>query len=287
MDLNGDGNIDILSGSYSRQDKNMAGLFQVLLGNQGGTFQKAQVCNGSDGEPLIIPTRGEQEDVTDKICTRPFAVDLDGDGVLDIVAGNFTGTFAFFRGEAAGKFAPKPTWLESDGKRLSVQGHSDPFFVDWDGDGDFDMLSGSSSGGVFLFVNEGTKQAPKFGKKVTLVEPAGHGDGSTKLGDAHVTAPGSATRVWVDDINGDGKLDLLIGDSVRLCFPAKGVDEAGMKGKLADWEARQQKAFEGMNGEMTDAQQKTFDASYKKLQDERKTIVRDDPTGFVWLMLRK
>ena len=30
MELNGDGHLDILSGSYSRQSEDMAGLFQVL-----------------------------------------------------------------------------------------------------------------------------------------------------------------------------------------------------------------------------------------------------------------
>ena len=32
MDLDGDGHIDILSGSYSRMERSMAGLFQVLYG---------------------------------------------------------------------------------------------------------------------------------------------------------------------------------------------------------------------------------------------------------------
>ena len=37
MDLDGDGHLDILSGSYSRMDTDMAGLFQVLYGNPDGT----------------------------------------------------------------------------------------------------------------------------------------------------------------------------------------------------------------------------------------------------------
>ena len=46
-------------------------------------------------------TRDGKENVTDKICTRPFAVDLNGDGKLDIVSGNFSGTFGFFAGDTA------------------------------------------------------------------------------------------------------------------------------------------------------------------------------------------
>ena len=42
-----------------------------------------------------------------------------------------------------------PEEIKSDGKPLTIEGHhSDPFVIDWDGDGDLDLLSGSSEGGV-------------------------------------------------------------------------------------------------------------------------------------------
>ena len=51
VDLDGDGHRDILSGSYSRMERDMAGLFQVLYGKGNGTFRKAEVLKGTDGEP--------------------------------------------------------------------------------------------------------------------------------------------------------------------------------------------------------------------------------------------
>src|SRR5688572_31256723 len=35
----------------------------------------------------------------------------------------------------------------------------------------------------------------------------------------------SNTRVWVDDVNADGKLDLLVGDLVTLVSPAGTLDQ--------------------------------------------------------------
>jgi len=74
VDLDGDGYLDLVSGSYSRMETDMAGLFQVLRGKADGTFRKAEVLKGSDGQPLIIPVQNEKQ-FTEKICTRPFAVD--------------------------------------------------------------------------------------------------------------------------------------------------------------------------------------------------------------------
>ena len=268
----------------------MAGLFQVLWGEADGTFRPAEPLRGSDGEPLILPTGGGEDDVVDKICTRPFAVDWDGDGELDLVTGNFIGTFAWFRGEGAGRFAPQCTWLEADGERLSVRLHSDPFVIDWDGDGDLDLLSGSGGGGAFLFVNVGTRTAPKFASTpVTLLADFEHEDGAEeRFGDAHVVRPTHATRIWIADVNGDGKLDLLLGDQIQLQHLQEGVTEAAAKAALADWGRRQQELFASMpQGEPTPEQEAKWSAAWDALLEERKKFVREDATGFVWLLQQK
>jgi hypothetical protein len=160
VDIDGDGHLDILSGSYSRMEKDMAGLFQVLYGKGDGKFRQAEVLKGTDGQPLIIPAKGDDQ-VTEKICTRPFAVDWDGDGHLDLVVGNFAGTFYWFKGQGKGKFAPKPELIKAGGGPLRIRGaHSDPVVIDWDGDGDLDLISGSSDGGVWL-AEKKTSPAPR------------------------------------------------------------------------------------------------------------------------------
>ncbi len=245
MDLNDDGKLDILSGSYSRHERSMAGLFQVLYGKGDGKFEAAKPLNGSDDKPLIItpaprPKRKkndgislskdgakekkteeeeeEEDGIVDKICTRPFAIDWDGDGKLDNVTGNFAGTFVWFKGEGKGKFSPKSTAINTpDGKPLKITGvHSDPFIIDWDKDGDLDLVSGSSDGGVYLAENTAGKgKLPELKSFRTLIK--GEAQENTKgeidtslLREPDVRGPTYGVRVWIDDVNGDGKFDLLV-----------------------------------------------------------------------------
>lgn len=293
MELNGDGLIDVLSGSYSRQDEDMAGLFQVLYGKKGGSFGKPEVLSGSDGQPLILPKQkdGDDDGIIDAICTRPTAVDLDGDGKLDIVSGNFRGTFGFFRGEGGGKFAPKVEWLQGDGGKLAVDMHGDPFFVDHDGDGDLDLWSGSAQGGVFLFENVGSKTAPKWGARKTIVEPKGHtpiadDDHAPEFGDAHLKAPQSDTRVWLADVDGDKKLDLLVGDTARLMHVAKGLDEKAAREKFVAWRKKQKEFFAANQPEGEEAMKK-WQEGYEALEREREQFAKEESTGFVWLFRGK
>ena len=238
MEINGDGHLDILSGSYSRMEQPMAGLFQVLYGNADGTFKPAEVLNGTDGEPLIIPIEGEEQQ-TENICTRPFAVDWDADSQLDLVVGNFTGTFYWFKGEGMGKFNPKPQAIKAGDRPLQIEGaHSDPFAVDWDGDGDLDLLSGSSEGGVQWAENSAGKgKLPDLRPFQWLIKPDKAVKHGQLLKEEQLTGPTSSTRVWVDDVNGDGKLDLFVGDSVTLVSPAKGLSVEEFEKKSAEWQA--------------------------------------------------
>jgi hypothetical protein len=287
VDLNNDGYRDILSGSYSRMEKPMAGLFQVLWGRADGTFKQASVLNGTDQKPLIIPIKGEQEMVRN-ICTRPMAVDWDGDGDLDLVVGNFEGTFFLFTGEGKGNFAPKPEPIMAQGSPLKVEGaHSDPFVVDWDGDGDLDLLSGSSSGGVQWSENtSGKGKKPELSRFQRLIAAGRHVSPGQLLKEQDLTGPGSATRIWVDDVNNDGKLDLLVGDNVMLVSTAPGLGQADYEKQSTQWKQRLDEASKAM--QQADAKQRgAASKRYQELYQERSKFGNEERTGFVWLYLQK
>ncbi len=266
----------------------MAGLFQVLWGQADGTFKKAAILAGADGEPLIIPADDENE-VTEKICTRPTAVDWNGDGDLDLVVGNFAGSFYLFTGEGKGKFQPKPKPIRAGDALLKIPGvHSDPFLVDWDGDGDLDLLSGSSQGGVYWAENRaGAGKPPELKAFETLIAAGSQRDPQDVLREEDLKGPSSATRVWVDDVNSDGKLDVLVGDSVTLSAPTPGIDEHEFREKRADWQKRLSAALVEVNKAQDDQERNEALERYRDLYQERAEFMKEEMTGFVWLYLQK
>jgi hypothetical protein len=270
-------------------EKSMAGLFQVLYGQDGGAFRKAEVLKGTDGEPLIIPTKSENER-TETICTRPFAVDWDADGHLDLVVGNFSGSFYWFKGEGKGAFEPKPQLIEVGGSALKLSSaHSDPFVIDWDRDGDLDLLSGSADGQVFWSENvAGKGKAPALSSFKTLIKPGKKHKSGAVLREKDLKGPGHATRIWVDDFNGDGKLDILVGDSVHLVSPAQGLTDAEMKAKYKAWEAEFEKAQKGLGAAGEDEKANTkANEEFHKIYSRRSEFMNEEMTGFVWLFLRR
>ncbi len=267
----------------------MAGLFQVLYGKGDETFRPAEVLKGTDGQPLIIPAKGEEQ-LTEKICTRPFAVDWDGDGHLDLVVGNFSGTFYWFKGQGKGKFAPKPELIKSGSEPLKLgSAHSDPFVIDWDGDGDLDLVSGSSNGGVWWAENKAGKgKVPDLKPFRPLIEPTPMIQYGQPLKEKDLTGPTRATRVWVADVNGDGKLDLLVGDSVTLVTPVKGISPEEFKKRFAKWQEDFQAASAALGKAGSDEKTRAKALEeYNKTYQRRSEFMHEEMTGFVWLYLRK
>jgi hypothetical protein len=269
-------------------EKSMAGLFQVLRGQSDGTFKKAEVLNGTSGKPLMIPVEGKNP--VENICTRPFAIDWDGDGNLDLVVGNFAGTFYLFKGQSTGKFLPEPEPIKVGDTPLKIEGyHSDPFVVDWDNDGDLDLLSGSSQGGVQLAENRaGSGKMPRLQSFRPFIEVGPQAEDGQILRDEDLSGPARCTRIWVDDINSDGKLDLLLGDQVILVSPANNLSENEFKKKYAEWQESVAKVSQELNSTLVGEKARNeAQEHFQKLYSERSEFMKEDRTGFVWLYLQK
>ncbi|MFQ5454974.1 MAG: hypothetical protein ACE5EA_02075 [Nitrospirota bacterium] len=151
--------------------------------------------------------------------SAPFLVDIDGDGDKDLFSGS-TGALSKYRNELINPIDPNRSfplpvfitggsWLYETENYKSINlvtSETRPFFMDKDGDGDYDLYiatKGTVSASIYYFENTGTLTNPIFnqtGKKVT-----------DKDGLPLMEGLGDVSSIAIADIDSDGKLDMVIG----------------------------------------------------------------------------
>lgn len=149
---------------------------------------------------------------------RVDVADVNGDGAFDLLMGNATGTILQYEneGSSSGPAFGSPTLLfTDDGAPLDVGWSAAPRAVDWDRDGDLDLLVGAERGGIVFFRNTGTRTSPLWHREGLL--PA---DGQPIQMPISPCAEDPTNTIFtidyypvleVVDWDGDGDLDLLAG----------------------------------------------------------------------------
>ena len=122
----------------------------------------------------------------------PFVVDWDNDGRKDLIAGNSSGDLMFYKNYGSDN---SPVFAEGIAV-IGSENYMSPFVVDWDNDGNKDILTGTEGGDVLVFRNTGSESVPSF-----------EGGGSRLL-----TLAGGYARPFAADWNGDRKKDIVTGD---------------------------------------------------------------------------
>lgn len=304
MDWDKDGKLDILSGCYWT-DESDSGHIQILKGFGPLEFADAKSLEDAKGEPLRNYEFNDDTDTkqTLTICTEQHAVDYDGDGDLDLVVGCFASNFFLYEngGQDGAPALAKPVELSVK----SPSFHSAPHLVDWDGDGDLDLLSGMANGGVVWSMNKGTRAKPEWAEFVELIPQAKKHQQSTTGGQQ--IEPSPSTRVWATDWNNDGMLDLLVGDCAHIVNPKAGIAEAEFaklqkefEEAMAEYQEKimpvQQEYLklleEGLkqdDEEMIAIREKMQEASkdFQELYAKKAKFQDEQSTGFVWLYLQK
>ncbi len=310
MDLDGDGTKDLISGNYVTDINAGTGRVYLLKGLGSGKFANPLELKNETGKP-IIPAKVQGEDTYNEgqICLHPFAADWDDDGDLDLIIGNFEGSFSLVLNKSGGprmKFSSKVTLLKdhSSKKLKCLSYHSAPFVIDWDGDGDLDLLSATVSTGLEWAENIGNKIEPKLAPFKSLISLKR--SGPFKYGDIDSYQPGSSFRPWIADVNGDGKLDVLLGDSVELSKRADGLSDDEYLKAEKSWKDEKKKLSAILSKERekidelseskaasTDEAEKGIE-SFRKAQlaysmhfQKRSEFIIEKRTGHIWLYLAK
>ncbi|MDT8437261.1 MAG: VCBS repeat-containing protein [Gemmatimonadota bacterium] len=177
-DLDGDGDPDLLLGTFR----------QGILAFR---FDGPEVGWTPLPEATISLSRGSH--------ATPALGDLDGDGDLDLVAGEGSGELNYWRN---GGSPSRPVFdLVTDRLGgIDAGRRSHPHLVDWDGDGRLDLLLGSEDEALALWRGV----PPQEGPDGTLVPAFARVESFAPP----VPADGAAASL---DIDGDGDLDLLAG----------------------------------------------------------------------------
>jgi hypothetical protein len=214
-DWNGDGLTDLIVGEKMADD---TGKVRVYL-NSGtnaapvyGSFLYAQ----SGGADLAVPAEG-------CMGVFPRVFDWNRDGLKDLVLGMAHGTVQVALNQntnADPRFGvPEPVRVGQVGDKsdIDVGRRATLDVVDWNNDDRYDLVLGDLDGNVRVLLNEAGSGPADFRNQVLIL------DGDTEQG-----VPTERSSVAVADLNGDGRKDLVVGNTEgQLLFYANtGTDAA-------------------------------------------------------------
>ncbi|GAA4441028.1 VCBS repeat-containing protein [Ravibacter arvi] len=147
----------------------------------------------------------------------PVAVDWNGDGHTDLVVGDEDGRVAYVKNtgrmEDGAPVFDSPRYFQQKAGFIKFGALPTPFSVDWDDDGDQDIVIGNSAGYIGFIENRGGKGVPDFAPpryleadgKVIRIQAGQNGS---------IQGPAEAkwgyTTLSVADWDGDGLKDLIV-----------------------------------------------------------------------------
>ncbi|NYT26477.1 MAG: VCBS repeat-containing protein [Candidatus Thiodubiliella endoseptemdiera] len=137
------------------------------------------------------------------LYSTPTLADIDGDGDLDLVVGESNGTLKYYQntGTTSNPAYEAKTGDDNPFNGINVGYSSKPTLADIDSDGDLDLVVGGNDGTLKYYQNTGTTSNPAYEAKT------GDDNPFNGIDVGNLSAPTLA------DIDGDGDLDLVVGES--------------------------------------------------------------------------
>jgi hypothetical protein len=177
-DLDADGDLDLVLGTWNQD---------ILVFRNEGTPREPRWAQ--DERATIKPPRASH--------LAPALGDLDGDGDLDLVAGQANGAVLFYRNTGSAR-RPQFTLVSERLDDIAAGRRSAPALVDVDADGLVDLVLGhEDAGALVVYRNVGTASGPRFARIDTPPALA-------------LPLPPNSAPAFAD-VDGDGAADLFIG----------------------------------------------------------------------------
>ncbi len=134
--------------------------------------------------------------------STPSFADIDGDGDLDLVVGERDGNLNYYKntGSATNPIYSLQSGTDNPLNSFDVGYRSTPSFADIDGDGDLDLVVGELYGNLNYYKNTGSATNPLYSEQSGTANPF------------NGFIVGISSTPSFADIDGDGDLDLVVGE---------------------------------------------------------------------------
>lgn len=201
-DFDGDGDLDIICGEF---------LDKLTWFENTGTRKKPVFAEGR----VLKNTEGTIKMDLEMII--PVGVDWDMDGDMDLVIGDEDGRVALVKntGNVSDNMPvfESPLYFKQQAEHVKFGALVTPYSVDWDNDGDEDLVCGNSAGYIGFIENLDGGSPPQWDKP-KLLEAEGEtirimaGENGSIQGPAE--AKWGYTTLSVNDWDGDGLQDIIV-----------------------------------------------------------------------------
>lgn len=232
-DFDGDGDLDIICGEFVDRFT----WFENIGTRENPQYNQGRFLENDDG--LIK---------MDLEMMMPVAIDWNNDGNIDLIAGDEDGRIAFI--ENTGKVKQSmpifksPVYLKQEAEFVKFGALVTPYSVDWDDDGDEDLICGNSAGYIGYIKNLDGGNPPRWDRPKLL-----EADGKVIriMAGENGSIQGPCERKWgyttlsVADWDGDGLKDIILNSIWGKVEWYKNIGKKGapkltkMGGVKVDW----------------------------------------------------